>query len=283
VTFAVVIGWLLTAVAAAPVGAFTLHALRRRGWRPALWAVGAAATMFVAGVEIVQILVAQRTADVTDILVGGAGAIAGAWSAWSWRLDGAPSGVRTAGWDGAAGLARVSGRDVAGVDSGAGRSTGFPMWAAAGAVVWCLALALYHWRPFAFDFEPALVRERIHAMSLLPLQGYAAISGVDVLAQALTKTGLGYPLGILMAALLWSRRPSTRQGVRLRLGAGLLAAVGLFAVIEAGQIFLPDRVPDVTDVLLGSAGAMAGMVMTMPPPSRRTDARAGREDAMHRA
>jgi VanZ family protein len=280
VTVAVVVGWGLTCLAAVPIGAFTLHALRRRGWNPGIWVAGVAATMFVAGVEIVQILVAQRTADATDILVGGAGAMVGVWRAGRWKLDGTHDGVALSGSDDESGQA-LAGRDAS--DRGVSRR-GLPVLAAGGAVVWCVALVLYHWRPFAFSFDPTLVRERIDHVSLLPLQGYAAVSGVDVLAQALTKTGLGYPLGILMAALLWTRRPSTRQGVRLRLVAGLLVAVGLFAVLEVGQLFLPDRVPDVTDVLLGSAGAMAGLMMTMPPlPSPGREARPGREDAVHRA
>jgi VanZ family protein len=281
VTAAVVVGWLMTALAAIPVGAFTLHALRRRGWRPGIWVAGAAATLFVAGVEIVQILVAQRTADATDILVGGTGAVVGVWRAGHWKLDDARGGVPRPGQYGESGQAGEEAQEAS--DRGISRR-GRPAWAAGGAVVWCLALALYHWRPFAFSFDPVLVRERIDHVSLLPLQGYAAASGVDVLAQALTKTGLGYPLGILMAALLWARRPSTRQGVRLRLVVGLVVAIGLFAVLEAGQLFLPDRVPDVTDVLLGSAGAMAGLVMTMPPlqsPGRGTQR--GREDVAHRA
>jgi VanZ family protein len=270
VTLAVVLGWILTGLAAAPIGAFTLHALQRRGWRPGFGVAGLAATMFVAGVEIVQILVAQRTADTTDILVGGAGAVTGVWLARRWRLDETLDGVAPPDSHELLGQARSERM--------------LPVWAAAGAVVWCVALALYHWRPFAFSFDPALVRERIDHVSLLPLYGYAATSGVDVLAQALTKTGLGYPLGILMAALLWARRPSTRQGVRLRLVVGLVVAVGLFAVLEVGQLFLPDRVPDVTDVLLGSAGAMAGMVMTMPPlESPGREARPGPEDAVRRA
>ena len=281
VTLGTVIGWGLTALAAVPIGAFTLHALRRRGWRPGIWTAGLAATMFVAGVEIVQILVAQRTADATDILVGGAGAMVGVWRAGLGKLDDAPDGLLPAGMHDQSGQAVAGARGAS--DAGAAQR-GLPVWAAGGAVVWCVALVLYHWRPFAFSFDPTLVRERIDHVSLLPLQGYAAVSGVDVLAQALTKTGLGYPLGILMAALLWARRPSTRMGVRLRLIAGLMVAVGLFAVLEVGQLFLPDRVPDVTDVLLGSAGAMAGLMMTMPPlPSTAREARAGQEDAVHRA
>ena len=41
--------------------------------------------------------------------------------------------------------------------------------------------------------------------------------------------------------------------------AGAVDGVLVFGVIEAGQLFLPQRVPDVTDVLWGTIGTAAGL------------------------
>jgi hypothetical protein len=44
-----------------------------------------------------------------------------------------------------------------------------------------------------------------------------------------------------------------------------------FAVVEAGQILLPTRYPDSTDILLGLAGVVVGnwLVRRLVPPSAR--------------
>jgi hypothetical protein len=48
---------------------------------------------------------------------------------------------------------------------------------------------------------------------------------------------------------------------RLQTLITILTAATVFGAIEVGQFFLPARVPDPTDVLVGVAGAYAGLVL----------------------
>jgi glycopeptide antibiotics resistance protein len=88
----------------------------------------------------------------------------------------------------------------------------------------------------------------------------------------LRKAMLALPLG----ALLYISWPDRGQRYVPRLRA-LLAMAGGFAlllVIELGQVFLPSRLPDITDVILGTAGILVGlwlagrMARTRAPQSR---------------
>jgi glycopeptide antibiotics resistance protein len=73
----------------------------------------------------------------------------------------------------------------------------------------------------------------------------------------LVKLGLSIPLGLILAFV--QRSPQT-------ITAGLLALITVvvasgFAVIEAGQLLLPSRVPDATDVYTGTVGTIVGLLI----------------------
>jgi glycopeptide antibiotics resistance protein len=190
----------------------------------------------VSASELVQILVVNRVADVTDVMTGSLGIWLGI--------------VMTARY------ADLPDRPAVGGGLGVGRRA---MAAVVCSLAWTGVLAFYHWKPFAFDLTPAHVRERMQQMSLLPLRQYQFETGAQLLAQALLKGGLGIPLGLCLAfgtAGLWRDVP---YGETLRWTLALAIAVLVFGVIEAGQLFLPHRVPDVTDVLWGALGTAAGL------------------------
>jgi VanZ family protein len=62
------------------------------------------------------------------------------------------------------------------------------------------------------------------------------------------------PLGVLLTVAL----PAARGRGALVVGLAALVA----AAIEAGQLFLPTRYASVTDVLIASGGAWAGLLVT---------------------
>jgi VanZ family protein len=82
----------------------------------------------------------------------------------------------------------------------------------------------------------------------------------------LVKGGLGVPLGALLAR--WTRTWGLTgpSGSRLAWLAGLTLAFGVLGGIEVGQIFLPDRVADITDVLVAWCGAASGMALVLHGP-----------------
>jgi VanZ family protein len=95
--------------------------------------------------------------------------------------------------------------------------------------------------------------------------------------QMLLKGALGLPLGVLLARWLRSalglRGPSAGRFIWV---AGLALALGVLGAIEVGQIFLPDRVADVTDVLVAWCGAACGMALVLHGPLAQPSEAAGR-------
>ena len=105
------------------------------------------------------------------------------------------------------------------------------------------ALAIDQWAPFTFS---ATARP----MALLPLASYLSTSAADAVSQALLKLQLGFAAAFAIGGLV---PPSSYCWTR---AAVCIAAC---AVVEAGQMFLPGRFPDVTDLLILSIGAVVGL------------------------
>jgi glycopeptide antibiotics resistance protein len=249
-----VVGSMLSAV---PLGALAwLTALHHRWQHPWRRATLLGAAFVVAG-EFVQVLEAHRVADVTDVMFGTIGAVAGVWLA-----------ARRVPMDAKA----ASDAHVESHASGRSRV------ALGETLAWCAVLVFYHWKPFAFTTDTQLIRARLAGVSLMPLAQYVHSStGPQLLLQMLIKAGLGLPLGVTLArwARTWSlgRTPSS---TRLRWAICLLFSLGILGVIETGQIFLPDRVADITDVLVGWTGAVGGLALVLHGPmAQRIDETGG--------
>jgi glycopeptide antibiotics resistance protein len=227
-------------VSAVPLGGLALLTMVSLGVRKRGALALAAGVLFVSASELVQILVVNRVVDVTDAMTGSLGVWLGIWATARFApLPDRPVDVSVAG----------GGWTV-------GRRT---MAAVACSLAWSGVLAFYHWKPFAFDLTPAHVRERMQQMSLLPLRQYQFETGAQLLAQATLKVGLGIPLGLCLAAATADAWRDTAYGETLRWTLALVIGAVVFGVIEAGQLFLPQRVPDVTDVLWGTFGTAAGL------------------------
>jgi glycopeptide antibiotics resistance protein len=69
----------------------------------------------------------------------------------------------------------------------------------------------------------------------------------------LTKLSLSLPFGAI-ASLVVRRRAS-----RVVFLGWIVVAAGVFSALEFGQLFVPARVPDPTDVLTGVLGTAAGL------------------------
>jgi glycopeptide antibiotics resistance protein len=256
-----------TLLRAVPVGAFAALAPEHLRSAPRLTAVvwGTAA---VATLEMLQLLVLSRTADTTDLLAGFIGVAVGVAMAHRWRASserGAP-------------VSRPA----------------FRTWALGALLLWVGVLVARHWAPFEFTSDPQFVRSRIlRTLSQVPFESYYWSTPLFALAEALTKILLAVPVGVLLDTA-WPA-PSGRLLRLSRSVALVLAGSLLFAGIEFGQILLPARVPDVTDVLLGGVGVILGLAASFlfhtaagrhhaspgpprfgPPRSAGQDRRAGR-------
>jgi VanZ family protein len=105
-----------------------------------------------------------------------------------------------------------------------------------------IALLLNQWAPFRFSADA-------QEFGLTPFLAYAEAHPSQAVSEGLLKLQLGFAAAFVGWA--GSRSPKVRSLARW---------AGLFAVVEIGQIFLPGRYSDVTDLLFLSAGALVGSV-----------------------
>jgi len=218
---------LASAISAAPLGALALvgwTGAKRRGATLA-WILG---TIAVAMLEAGQVFIRSHAADVTDILFGSLGVAAGVV---------------------------LGQRRVGRTQSTIQFSTLAPRGAVALVLAWIAILCAYHWQPFDFGIDLPLIQEKLGRVSLIPFAGYRTGSDLNALNNALAKVAISMPLGVLAALAL--ARWTASAGVRAT--TWIVMSAGIFSAIETGQLFIPSRTPDPTDVLIGVAASVAGL------------------------
>jgi len=207
----------VAALAAAPLGALLVWIARRRQRATAV----ALGVLLVGAVEAAQILVASRVADTTDVLFGAIGILVGAWLASALTTEGsAPE------------RPRVDRR--------------WPVMLAG--LVWTLGVAMSEWRPFDFSSDPDLVARHWAAFGAMPFVSYWASSEWNALVNLVQKLPPIVALGFLIG--LGLRLDQIRSSARI--AGAILVTTFVLTAVEIGQVYLPGRVPDVTDVIVGT-------------------------------
>jgi VanZ family protein len=116
-------------------------------------------------------------------------------------------------------------------------------------VAYVLVLMAWAWRPFLPELDAGAMQAKLALPWYIPLAGLGGrvdfFSVVDVCAPFF----LYLPLGALLA--VW---PLRRHGLL----AGPWPGIWLAFMLEAGQLVLPDRTLDITDVLVQASGAAIG-------------------------
>jgi VanZ family protein len=126
----------------------------------------------------------------------------------------------------------------------------------------CLAiylawLFLFYWWPLDFTCDPASLVQRSKNFFQLPFVAMHAGSYVTASADIPRKGYLFAALAMLIAAMLNERSRrilSHRSLILATWGSSLFLGI----LIEAGQLAIPSRTADLTDVLLDGAGAACG-------------------------
>ena len=107
------------------------------------------------------------------------------------------------------------------------------------------AAVLELWSPFV-----VVAARDFHTFGWFPFLGYYTRTGFDTLSHVIELALLYFPLGFGVA---WLKGDSNRALVTC-----VLLALGIAAVIEAGQGWIAGRYPDVTDVAMSVAGVWIG-------------------------
>jgi glycopeptide antibiotics resistance protein len=219
-----------------PVGILGLYARAGSRRRVLLYCVGLAALL-----EFLQVFVYSRVTDATDILTAALGCSLGIVVA---SRVGAPSESAV----------RVS-------QGGIEPRSGIPptwLWAA----LYALGVLAALWYPFDFRFDAVSASARYARFWAIPFESLYFQSEFRAISNVALKAGLFAPLGVLLA--LGVERWQGRSRTITAWGAAFFV-VALAFVAEIGQIFLPAKYPDVTDVALESGGAfMAALLVTGP-------------------
>jgi VanZ family protein len=213
------------ALAAVPLGALgVLIGVRPDRRRPVALAVLLAAA-FLAVIEGLAAFTVAGTADTSNILAGAAGAFVGAFV-----------------------VGQASHREVQrpAIVAGARR-----LWVAAAA--WVLLIMASEWNPFRFHFTKEAIKDGFERLTLVPFGFYARDAPPIAFLNITRKTLLVAPLGLFIALAVGRQWPSVPRS--LRVAFTCLVVVALLTILETGQIFLPERIPDVTDVALPAAAA----------------------------
>jgi VanZ family protein len=177
-------------------------------------------------VEAAQVFVMSRNADVADWFVNAIGVAGGVW---------------------------LTTRYLPGRSSPAHAT---PRWIPFGALAASLVFySVYNWSPFDFHLSGDLVRSRAPMMFEPPFYGYYQNPEVKAVSDLLIKIALALPIGLCLG---WSIRAGGVRYGRVLIALASVLAVLFFTAVEAGQILLPTRYPDSTDILLGLIGVLAG-------------------------
>lgn len=218
-----------------PVGFLLARAFAFPRRKAALAGLGMAAML-----EFLQIFVYSRVTDVTDILLGGTGALVGAFAAGHRTVSGAASGPR--------------------------RSALRP-WLAAW-LGWTLLLLAIFWYPYDFTDDPATIRERLDRFWRMPFIAYYYGTEFRAVTEVLHKTAFFLPLGVL----LYLPVPRMRVGRHYEsyLALVILALIGTPLLVEFGQVLLPGKTAGSTDLALEILGGLLGFLLARMVISRRT-------------
>jgi len=118
--------------------------------------------------------------------------------------------------------------------------------------LYAMILVLWAWRPFQPEFDLAEMAAKLRGRWWEPLAMTASRVDMYSVADVCVPFFLAIPLGALLA--VWP----LRQSGPLRTA---LPGIYLAAALEAGQLFIVGRLPDVTDFLVVAAGIVTGWLI----------------------
>lgn len=205
-----------------------------RGWFDAT-ALGVLAAL---AIELAQLFVQSRYTSITDVMMGSSGVMVGVTlTHFAWR------GHR---------------RTI---------QTGRQPWLLRSPSIWALIVVVYacvlvvpFWTPFDFTENRHLIHSAMDAFFRAPFASLRVSSTLNAFSIVLERLLWFAPLGVLLA--VWaSSFQASRTMHRVLLGVGLCVIATVALGIELGQLALPSRTADVTDVILATAGGWSGLLL----------------------
>jgi glycopeptide antibiotics resistance protein len=241
-------GYATQAILAVPVGMLGVIAYRRRGDEPrpfldaVLWAVGV-----LIAIEVAQLLILSRFTSTTDVLVGTVGAVVGV-----------------------AVTRRVRLRNPIGPEQPGIGGSGAAKWLAALAI-YATLIAIVFWFPYDFTDDRALIKQRMEGFRSIPLSRIYEGSDLNSLFSAVRMVTWYAPFGAI-SAMCVTRLASSRRARQFGYVVATIGIVVWAVLIELGQVLLPTRFADLTDVMVCGGGGLLGLFVAARLASSRPPA-----------
>lgn len=180
------------------------------------------------GIEVAQLFVYSRVTDITDPLVAAmGGGLGGFLARRENRLKTLIGGLASHFW--------------------------YRAWMA-----WAVIMLAVFWFPFDFSVTPDLPERAQGMWTRLPFLSLYQSTEFRAINEILHKIALFVPGG-----LLWGMASaSSKNNATPQMRAGLLLMLILASLIEAGQLLLPGKFTDTTDILLCACGGWLGLRLT---------------------
>ena len=217
-----------------PLGSLLYLALRRTSTRAPLLATITIGALWAVALESAQVLVMSRVADIWDVIAAVMGGVVGAAAV----VTLIPTDDR----------GRAAERREAQTANGV-------LWATLWMTLAAGLYAAYNLSPFDFT-RPADAGARVAALFRVPFLSYYEAAPFEALRGGVLKVLLGVPLGAIAAHATKRQRLAWPRGVT---ACVLVGGCLFFSLIEAGQVMLPSRYPDSTDIILASFGLWLGL------------------------
>nr|WP_320013641.1 VanZ family protein [uncultured Desulfobacter sp.] len=212
--------------------------LMRRGKKPGrvfLWTFIA-----VVAIESVQLFIASRTFDITDIILGTLGGGIGIFLCLNFPFLNLERPENNEATKDKHSLFLIG--------------LGFT-------ILWCLVLAIVFWFPYEVRIERGFVTSQLNRFFHVPFYVYYYSGGLTALTAVFQKSLFFIPLGAALAITSQSLRKYGVNSLLTLIAVAYVAGMGL--VIELGQALMPNKIPDSTDLLFETIGGVTGYWFTM--------------------
>lgn len=220
-----------------PIGAWatTVAFGKDRSSRPA-WISILIGAAIVVGVEFAELFVISRSSSATQVLSGTVGVVAGVLIMRRWRPAAEPVAE--------AAVRPIASRLLLGM----------------AILAYSAFLCAMFWWPLELLRDGAAVRERLQHFFAVPFASTVKSNPFNAITDTVRKLFLFGILGLLWAGLIRTFSPSRTAGT-IAVTVAILYCVALVTGIEICQAAFPPRVPEFSDVLVGTTGFVIAMLV----------------------
>nr|NJM02122.1 VanZ family protein [Desulfobacula sp.] len=129
-------------------------------------------------------------------------------------------------------------------------------------LLWIGMVLSIYWYPYNFVIDKQTIREQMQQLSLIPFYHYQDNTIYNAITQLFRKIIFFFPGGVILSFIIKGGRFFSAAVNFAIIFSGMILIFGVAGMVEIGQFFIPERGPDLTDILLEIAGAWLGFFLS---------------------